>query len=147
MVMIIVTASLLIMSIVGIVSMLRIRNISSDALKEMTEENILQTVVGKSNLADSELGTYEDYINEFATFLHELYLHPEDYVDKEVPPLDAKNAGILTMQRVPASEDVDQSVIDEEALLLANVEQILYPAMNHGVSRKRIAEAILDDLT
>ena len=130
MVMIIVTASLLIMSIVGIVSMLRIRNISSDALKEMTEENILQTVVGKSNLADSELGTYEDYINEFATFLHELYLHPEDYVDKEVPPLDAKNAGILTMQRVPASEDVDQSVIDEEALLLANVEQILYPVMS-----------------
>ncbi len=130
MVMIIVTASLLIMSIVGIVSMLRIRNISSDALQTMTEENILQTVTGKSDLADTELGTYENYINQFAVFLHELYLHPEDYVDKEVPPLDAKNAGILTMQRVPASEDVDQAAIDEEALLLANVEQILYPVMS-----------------
>ncbi|MBQ6442803.1 MAG: SpoIIE family protein phosphatase [Lachnospiraceae bacterium] len=130
MVMIIVTASLLITSIVGIVSMLMIRNISSNALKDMTEDSILQTATGKSELADTELGKYEEYINEFAVFLHELYEHPEDYVEKEVPPLDARNAGVLTMQRVPASEDVDQSVIDEEALLLSNIEQILYPVMS-----------------
>ena len=129
MVMIIVTVSLLITSVVGIISMWRIRNISSSALKDLTEDSILQTVTGKSDLADTELGKYEEYINEFAVFLHELYEHPEDYVEKEVPPLDAKNAGVLTMQRVPASEDIDQNLIDEEALLLSNVEQILYPVM------------------
>lgn len=128
--MIIVTVSLLITSVLGTLCMILIQKTSSKALQSLTEQSILQTVSGKSDLTDSELGQYEDYIKDFATFLHELYVHPEDYVEKEVPPLDAKNAGKLTMQRVPASEDVDQSVIDEESLLLSNVEQILYPVMS-----------------
>lgn len=130
MVMVIVTVSLLITTVLAILCMTLIQKTSSRALQEMTEQSILQTVSGKSNLTDSELGQYKDYINDFATFLHELYVHPENYVEKEVPPLDAKNAGKLIMQRVPATEDVDQSVIDEESLLLSNVEQILYPVMS-----------------
>ena len=128
--MIIVTVSLLITSVLGILCMMLIQRTSTRALQEMTEQSILQTVSGKSDLTDSELGRYEDYSREFASFLHELYVHPEDYVEKEIPPLDAKNAGKLTMQSVPANEDVDQSVIDEESKLLANVEQILYPVMS-----------------
>ncbi len=130
MVMIIVSVSLLTTSVLAVICMILIQKTSSKALKEMTEQSIMQTVSGKSNLTDSELGQYKYYIEDFATFLHQLYVHPEDYVKKEVPPLDANNAGKLVMQRVPATEDVDQSVIDEEALLLSNIEQILYPVMS-----------------
>ena len=92
-------AGLLLTSAVGLFSMLRIKGDSENALIRQMNQNLLNVVKDKADLADSELGKYADYIRDFSSYIHDLYQHPEDYVQREVFPPDAASAGVCTMQR------------------------------------------------
>ncbi|MBR0068977.1 MAG: hypothetical protein IJP97_00615, partial [Synergistaceae bacterium] len=59
-------AALIITSIVGIISMMRIQYDSENALIKQMEQNLNNITVSKSGLADSELGKFSEYISNFA---------------------------------------------------------------------------------
>ena len=80
-------------SIVGLFSMLMIKSDSEIALTNQMEQNLNNIVSDKAALADSELGKFSGYIKEFADYANWLYKHPDSFVNKEVLPPDAKNAG------------------------------------------------------
>ena len=127
MVLLISIASLLLTSAVGLSSMLRIKGDSEDALIRQMNQNLLNVVKDKAALADSELGKYADSIQDFAAYIHGLYRSPENYVQREVLPPDAANAGICTMQRYMADADVSVEDTAQERTLLGNLEQLWAP--------------------
>ena len=127
MVLLISIASLLLTSAVGLSSMLRIKGDSEDALIRQMNQNLLNVVKDKAALADSELGKYADSIQDFAAYIHGLYRSPENYVQREVLPPDAANAGICTMQRYMADADVSVEDTAQERALLGNLEQLWAP--------------------
>ena len=127
MVLLISIASLLLTSAVGLSSMLRIKGDSEDALIRQMNQNLLNVVKDKAALADSELGKYADSIQDFAAYIHGLYRSPENYVQREVLPPDAANAGICTMQRYMADADVSVEDTAQERALLGNLEQVWAP--------------------
>ena len=123
-------ASLLMTSAVGLSSMLRIKADSEDALIRQMNQNLLNVVKDKAALADSELGKYADSIQDFAAYIHGLYQSPELYVQREVLPPDAGNAGICTMQRYMADADVSVEDTAQERALLGNLEQVWAPVFS-----------------
>lgn len=127
MVLLISIASLLLTSAVGLSSMLRIKGDSEDALIRQMNQNLLNVVKDKAALADSELGKYADSIQDFAAYIHGLYRSPENYVQREVLPPDAANAGICTMQRYMADADLSVEDTAQERALLGNLEQLWAP--------------------
>ena len=130
MVLLISIASLLLTSAVGLSSMLRIKGDSEDALIRQMNQNLLNVVKDKAALADSELGKYADSIQDFAAYIHGLYRSPENYVQREVLPPDAANAGICTMQRYMADADVSVEDTAQERALLGNLEQVWAPVFS-----------------
>ncbi|MDD6051701.1 MAG: SpoIIE family protein phosphatase [Clostridiales bacterium] len=123
-------AGLLLTSAVGLFSMLRIKGDSENALIRQMNQNLLNIVKDKADLADSELGKYAAYIRDFAAYIHGLYLQPEDYVQREVLPPDAGNAGVCSMQRYLVSPEVSVEATAQERKLLGNLEQVWAPALS-----------------
>ena len=117
-------------SIVGLFSMLMIKSDSEVALTNQMEQNLNNIVSDKAALADSELGKFSGYIKEFADYANWLYEHPDDFVDKEVLPPDAKNAGKYSMQRYLTTENISLDSIKTELSLLGNLEQIWNPVIS-----------------
>ncbi|MBR2275291.1 MAG: SpoIIE family protein phosphatase [Lachnospiraceae bacterium] len=124
MVLLISAVSLLITSLVGITNMGRIRNNSRDALLKQTEQSLSDFVKDRADLADSEFGQYVFIVDSFSEFIHDLYVKPQDYSQREVLPPRMENDGIWAMQRALASEDIKLSDIQSELALLGNVESI-----------------------
>lgn len=123
-------AGLLLTSAVGLFSMLRIKGDSENALIRQMNQNLLNVVKDKADLADSELGKYADYIRDFSSYIHDLYQHPEDYVQREVLPPDAASAGVCTMQRYLVSPDISVEATAQERRLLGNLEQLWAPVLS-----------------
>ena len=123
-------AGLLLTSAVGLFSMLRIKGDSENALIRQMNQNLLNVVKDKADLADSELGKYADYIRDFSSYIHDLYQHPEDYVQREVFPPDAASAGVCTMQRYLVSPDISVEATAQERRLLGNLEHLWAPVLS-----------------
>ena len=123
-------AGLLLTSAVGLFSMLQIKGDSEDALIRQMNQNLLNVVKDKADLADSELGKYADYIRDFSSYIQGLYQNPERYVRREVLPPDESGAGVCTMQRYLASADVSLEDTAQERSLLANLEQVWSPVFS-----------------
>lgn len=123
-------AGLLLTSAVGLFSMLRIKGDSENALIRQMNQNLLNVVKDKADLADSELGKYADYIRDFSSYIHDLYQHPEDYVQRDVLPPDAASAGVCTMQRYLVSPDISVEATAQERRLLGNLEQLWAPVLS-----------------
>ena len=128
-------AALIITSIVGIVSMIRIQKDSEHALINQMEQNLRNLTTSKAELADSELKNFSSYIDNCVSYIHELYTTPSDYVSKTVSAPKEENTGILVMQRVLKDETVKLQNINSELTLLGNLEQIWYPILtkNKGI--------------
>ena len=105
---------------------------SEEALLSQMKQNLLRVVTDKASLADVELGRFREQIETFANYISALYENPERYVPRDVPIPDAANAGVNTMQRVLATEDVSITEIREEMELLGNVEQIFDPVISQN---------------
>ncbi len=122
--------ALVLTSVVGLFSMLMIKSDSEIALTNQMEQNLNNIVSDKAALADSELGKFSGYIKEFADYANWLYKHPDSFVDKEVLPPDAKNAGKFSMQRYLTTENISVDSIKNELSLLGNLEQIWNPVIS-----------------
>lgn len=122
-------AGLLLTSTVGLFSMLRIKDNSENELIRQMNQNLLNVVRDKADLADSELGKYAAYIRDFSSYIHDLYQHPENYVQHEVLPPDAASAGVCTMQRYLVTPDISVEATAQERRLLGNLEQLWAPVL------------------
>ncbi len=105
---------------------------SADALLSQMKQNLLRVVTDNASLADVELGRFREQVEMFALYISGLYEHPQQYVPHDVPIPDAANAGVNTMQRVLATEDVKVPDILDEMELLGNVEQIFDPVISEN---------------
>ena len=114
--------SLLLASIVGVYSMFTIRAVSSNALRNQLEVNLTNSIADKAALADVTFGKYADAISGFATTIHDMYVHPQNYIGLEVQPPYAKNQGVLAMQRYLRDETVTLRDVRGEMLMLGNME-------------------------
>ena len=122
-------AALIITSAVGIVSMMRIQGDSESALIHQMEQNLYNLTDNKAELADSELGRYAGYVQNFADYINELYTNSGDYLPHEVLPPRIENADILAMQRSMVNASLDVSSVMEEISLLGNLKQVWDPVM------------------
>ena len=129
MVLIISIVALIITGTVGIVGMIRIQEDSEKALISQMEQNLNNIADGKADLAESELSNFAGCVENFASYIHELYTHPENYKDYEVLPADAKNAGILAMQRSLTSSKINIDDISDDIKLLGNLKHVWDPVM------------------
>ncbi|MBQ7593134.1 MAG: SpoIIE family protein phosphatase [Synergistaceae bacterium] len=128
-------AALIITSTVGLISMFLIRGNSESALIHQMEQNLYNITTNKAELADSELGKFTNYIENFAGYIHEIYKNPSGYVSREVFPPTKENAGVLVLQKGYRDETVNKDAVKDESSLLGNVEQVWAPVMqsNKGV--------------
>ena len=122
-------AALFITSLVGLVSMMMIRDLTGAALTAQMEQNLLGIARSRASVADKELDAYADKVEEFAVYLHQLYAHPEDVAPGTIPERSDDNAGIYVMQRALAPGIEDGEELSEEAGLLANAERFFYPVI------------------
>ena len=129
MVLLISVAALIVTSVVGVVSMLRIKNDSELALIGQMEQNLKNIVISKASQAESELGKYAAYVSDFASYIQSLYENPQAYVPAEVLPPDAANANVYTMQRYLVSEDMAYEDVRVEVELLGNLKHIWEPVV------------------
>ena len=127
--------ALFVMGVAAMVSMMYLRSKSKQALISQMENNLRNTVSGRSDLVDSWLVRYSENVDTFADFIHDLYTHPDMVKDMTPPPTSADNKGILTMQAALISEDIKEEDIKEERALLGNLRMIFYPIMieNQGI--------------
>lgn len=122
-------AALLLTSAVGISSMVKIRKYSEDALITQMEQNLYNVVTDKAELADIQLEGYAGYIQDFASYIHNLYLNPSAYLKKEVLPPNPENKGTYSLQRALTGTDISLEEIDDEMGLLGNLEQVWDPVI------------------
>lgn len=134
-VMLISVLALICTSIIGIVSMRSIRNRAADDITSQSRDKLLAQLSDKSELAEETLGKYASDINYFTDYLHRLYVHPEQYVPREIEPTSEKNAGINVIQIAYGSEDVYWDDIKDSAMLLANAEDIFRPIIEEEDSK------------
>ena len=86
--------SLLLTSLIGTFSMLKIKNDSEASLIAQVEQHLTSITNNKAGLANAELGKFSGYVGDFAAYIHALYSNPERFVPREVLPPDANNANI-----------------------------------------------------
>ncbi len=116
-------------SAVSMYSMFTIRDTSSEALRFQLETNLSNSIADKAGLADAQFGKFAEYINTFVAYIHDFYVNPQHYVDREVLPPDAANQGVLTMQRYLRDEDVRIEDVERELNLMGNLEPLWNAAM------------------
>ncbi len=128
-------AALIITSVAGIVSMIRIRQDSEKALINQMEQNLGNITTSKADLADAKLGKFLEHVQNFTDYIHGLYVNPSGYASHDVPLPVKENAGIFALQRTLRDKDVRVQDFTEEMYLLGNVEQIWAPVLeaNRGV--------------
>ncbi len=130
MVMAISTTALVLTSVVGIVSMILIRSQAQDIFIARMENNLTNIVTNKAELADAEFSRYTSYADSFAQYIHEMYVHPDQFARCDVKPPSAKDVDTYCMKRYLASTDVHYEDVEEEIKLLGNVEQVFRPVVD-----------------
>lgn len=98
--------SLLLTSLIGVFSMLRIQKKSKVALLNQTVQKLHAFSEGKAKLADSELRNFLNCTSQFADYINDIYKNPSQFKEKEVLPPDAKNGGTWVLQRTFATEKI-----------------------------------------
>lgn len=136
--------SLILCTVIGIASMLRVRDrvltseyelgktaskTSELALTKQVKKNMLELVVSRASNLSETLSRFENYISLSASYLEKLYAEPERFAKEEVLPPDKANAGVLTMQRYLRGRDVSPAAIEDEVGLLGNIVDIWKPVM------------------
>ncbi len=132
MVMVMITVSLAINSLIGIVSMLRTKNEMESILRDRLTSNLLNIVSLKAGVANNEFERYSGYVASFADYINELYKNPDNYVPKEVDPPDPSDVDRFSMKRILSDESVSYTDVADECGLLGNTEYIFAPIAKAG---------------
>jgi sigma-B regulation protein RsbU (phosphoserine phosphatase) len=122
-----VVVSLLTTSTTGLVSMLRIREKAGQVFVERLETDLATAVTSKAEIANAEFRRYTGYVGLLADYIHELYVKPDGYAEKEILPPTYNDKDRLSMKRYLASKNVDYRDVEEECKLLGNVTQVFEP--------------------
>ncbi len=127
-------AALIITSIVGIFSMLRIQQDGENALIDQMEKNLKNITIDKSGLADAKLGKFSEYINNFAIYINNIYSFPSSFVSRDVKPPLEENAGKFVLQRGFTDRSVKLEDVYRYISLFGNLEDVWAPVMklNNG---------------
>lgn len=104
------------------------------ALTGQMEESALALVQSKAELADEKLAKFSKYVRLFAQYAQSLYAEPGSRPVREVLPPDAKNDGIVTMQRAFADESVSIDDVRGEVGLLGNMEDVFAPVVEENAN-------------
>lgn len=121
--------AILLTSIVGIVTMLKIRKVSENALSTLMKHSLGDVVRHRAENADQQLNFFKSYITHYVYFIEAMYDNPEHYAKRDVLPPDASKKGVYSMQRYPASKDVNMNAVADEIKLFGNLESIWNPMM------------------
>lgn len=121
--------ALLLTSIVGLKSMLSIREESEQVLTARMEDNLQEIAVDRAAYADAEFGQFADYTREFADYIHALYIDADNVPPLEVLPPDPSLGNTFTLQRYMADRDILVQDVREEMELLANTVKIFAPTV------------------
>ncbi len=116
--------ALLTASLIGVVSMLRIKNQSEEALTANVESQMFSLVTERANAADIQLNQYGTTIDRIADYIHRLYTNSAEFIPVTVMPPLAENGGKLSLQRALTSTDVTLENVGEELELLGNVGNV-----------------------
>ena len=119
--------SLLLTSLIGTFSMLKIKNSSETSLISQVEQHLTSITSNKASLANAELSKFSGYVGDSASYIHKLYSDPDSFVSCEVLPPDAANGGIYSMQRYLVTEELAYETVAEEIALLGNLEHLWAP--------------------
>ena len=122
-------AAILLTSIVGIVTMLKIRKVSENALLTQMENAMGDITSNRAQRADLQLNVFTGYISRCVSYIEMLYDSPRNFAKRPVLPPDAAKKGVYSMQRYPASKDVKLTAIEDELALLGNLESVWFPMM------------------
>ena len=122
-------AALLLTSIVGIVMMQKIRQVSENALLEQMESGMRDITHNRAQRADLQLNVYSGYISRCVSYIEMLYNSPQNFAKRPVLPPDASKKDVYSMQRYPASKDVKLASIADDLALLGNLEALWHPMM------------------
>jgi sigma-B regulation protein RsbU (phosphoserine phosphatase) len=128
-VVLIIAAALFLTNLIGVISMLRIRKQATDVFTMRMENNLVNTVSGKADLANAEFERYMSYVASFTDYVHGLYEHPERYSKREVMPPSLEDGEEYTIKRYLNDSGLNYDDLREECELLGNVEQIFAPTL------------------
>ena len=98
--------------------------VSSEALTDELESEMLRQTDDKAALAESRLRAYSVSTVYAGSYATSLYADPANYPDREVAVPDPANKGSWVMQRTLASEDIDYADLEAESRLLGNMADI-----------------------
>ena len=132
-VLLITAVSLIVTSVLGIVSMLRIQKVAEDALTEQSMENLQEIIRRKTLLADQRLRKYAELTEDLAYYAESIINEPESCKPRSVTfPAAAENAGRLTVQIAMAYDGMRWEDVKDAGELYANVEPRFYPVMTQN---------------
>ncbi len=114
--------TLLVAGTVALIGMLVMRNTSRDALIQQLNINLYNSLADKATLADTYFDRFSDEAGWIAGYIHDLYVHPDDYAEREVLPPDASNRGTFTMQRFLRDGSVALTDVEHEIGLFGTLE-------------------------
>lgn len=116
--------AILIMSVVIIIYMFLLRNRTSQAVVRQMEENVKHLVANKVDIAENELGNLVNYIESNASYINEIYIHPDNYVKRSVGQIDTSVVDKYSLQRTILNKNIDLNEISSEMGSLANTEAL-----------------------
>lgn len=98
---------------------------SGEALKAELEEQLVQMVKDKADLAEAKLRTYSNATMYAADYARDLFANPELYSAREVDIPRLENGGIWAMQRLLVDESLSYSgQVKADNELLGNMEEV-----------------------
>ena len=87
-------AAILLTSIVGIVTMLKIRKVSENALLAQMENAMGDITSNRAQRADLQLNVFTGYISRCVSYIESLYASPQNFAKRPVLPPDASKKGV-----------------------------------------------------
>ena len=116
--------SILITSFIAIYFMLCIHERSSETFNTILDQNVLDLIDEKIEIANIELEKYSNYLELDVTYVESLYEKENEYFKKDIPKRSPESDSVYLMQRSFENKSIDKSSVYDELTLLSNLEPI-----------------------
>ena len=120
----IVLCAVVIISCVALVFLFKIRRGSEVAIISQMEENTARIVAEKSTIAELQLESYANYIEESILYIQSIYENPEKFSERVVNQIDTNIVNEYRLQRNLAGQKFKLTNVEKEMSLFSNVEEL-----------------------
>ena len=117
-------AILILSGTVGVMGMLYVHLEDEDDLISQAEQNLHNMVVSKASFAGGELSKYASYIELMASYIHEMYSHPQAYALNEPFTPGIYDDGKYFMYRTLLNQDIKFTDIKDELTMFGSLKHI-----------------------